>query len=69
MKTVRRALALCLSLCLLAACIPSVWADDGQFDDVPESSFAYQDILALRQKGVVLGMGDNLYGPDQNFRR
>ena len=53
MKTIRRALALCLSLCLLAACIPSVWADDGQFDDVPESSFAYQDILALRQKGVV----------------
>lgn len=69
MKTIRRALALCLSLCLLAACVPAAQAADGQFDDVPKSSFAYQDILDLRQKGVILGMGDNLYGPGQNFKR
>ncbi len=68
MKTICRGLALCLSLCLLAGCLPAQ-AADGQFDDVPPSSFAYQDILALRQKGVILGMGENLYGPDQNFKR
>lgn len=67
-KTIYRALALCLSLCLLAGCLPAQ-AAGGQFDDVPESSFAYQDILSLRQKGVVLGMGDNLYGPGRNFKR
>lgn len=69
MKTIRRALALCLSLCLLAAGLPAAQAADGQFDDVPKSSFAYQDILDLRQKGVALGMGGNLYGLNQNFKR
>ena len=39
------------------------------FDDVPASSYAYQDILDLRAMGITEGMGNNLYGPSYTLRR
>lgn len=65
---------LCAAVLAIAVCFSvllPVSAQDSAvpFDDVPASSYAYQDILDLRAMGVTEGMGNNLYGPSYTLRR
>lgn len=65
---------LCAAMLAVAVCfcvLPPVSAQESAapFDDVPASSYAYQDILDLRALGVSEGMGNNLYGPSYTLRR
>lgn len=40
-----------------------------QFTDVPQDSFAFQDIAELKNLGVATGMGDGTYGIYNTFKR
>lgn len=69
MKRLKSLLAACLGFCLLAPLFPQASAAGEQFSDVPADSFAYQDILDLRSRGIVKGTGGNVYGTYDNFKR
>lgn len=69
MKRLKSLLAACLGLCLLVPLFPTASAAGEQFSDVPADSFAYQDILDLRDEGVIKGTGDNVFGTYDNFKR
>ncbi len=63
------AAALAAGLCL-AALPPLAPASAAEpFDDVPASSYAWQDILDLREMGITEGIGNNLYGINQTLKR
>lgn len=61
------AAVLCLCLPVAALSLPAAAAEP--FDDVPVSSYAYQDILDLREMGITEGIGNNLYGINQTLKR
>lgn len=61
------ALALCLSF-VFPLC-PAIQAAAQPFSDVPENSFAYEDILFLREQGITQGIGNNEYGTYLTFKR
>lgn len=61
------ALALCLSF-VFPLC-PAIQAAAQPFSDVPENSFAYEDILFLREQGITQGIGNNEYGTYLAFKR
>ena len=56
------ALALCLSLS-----VPAFAAAPARFTDVPTSHWAYADIEALAEGGLVNGMGDGTFAPDSQL--
>ena len=41
----------------------------GGFDDVPITHWAYNAIKTLTGRGIITGLGDNKYGPDDNLTR
>ena len=61
------ALALCLSF-VFPLC-PAIQAAAQPFCHVPENSFAYEDILFLREQGITQGIGNNEYGTYLTFKR
>ncbi len=63
------AFALALLLCLTALPVFSSCSAAEPFDDVPETSYAYEDVLALREMGITNGIGDNLYGAQYTLTR
>lgn len=67
-RSMRRAVCLLLAVGLCLPLMPRSRAAD-QFSDVPQSSYAYQDILSLRQMGIVTGIGGGQYGIGMTFRR
>lgn len=69
MKPIKRMLAALLGLCLLTPLFPPARAAAQPFSDVPADSFAYQDILDLRDKGIIMGTGNNTFGTYDNFKR
>lgn len=54
------ALAAALSLSLLT---PATLAAEVSFEDVPANHWAYEDIAAMSEQGVVKGVGDNRFEP------
>ena len=54
------ALAAALSLSLLT---PATLAAEVSFEDVPDNHWAYEDIAAMSEQGVVKGVGDNRFEP------
>ena len=63
------AFALALALCMTALPALTSCSAAEPFDDVPESSYAYEDVLALREMGITNGIGDNLYGAQYTLTR
>ncbi len=61
------AAALAAGLCF--STLPSPIAAAEPFDDVPASSYAYQDILDLRELGITEGIGGNRYGIHLTLKR
>lgn len=39
------------------------------FDDVPDTHWAYKSVSSLYAKGIVSGLGDNRFGPDERITR
>ena len=64
-----RLLALALCFCLIFSLAPAIQAAAQPFSDVPENSFAYEDILFLREQGITQGIGNNEYGTYLTFKR
>lgn len=64
-----RLLALALCFCLIFSLAPAIQAAAQPFSDVPENSFAYEDILFLREQGITQGIGNNKYGTYLTFKR
>ena len=65
MKThTRRFLSLILAFVLsFSLCIPAVAA--GGFSDVPATHWAYQDIMACAEQGIVQGFSDGTFRPEE----
>ena len=64
-----RLLALALCFCLIFSLAPAIHAAAQPFSDVPADSFAYEDILFLREQGITQGIGNNEYGTYLTFKR
>lgn len=64
-----RLLALTLCLSFVFPLCPAIQAAAQPFSDVPENSFAYEDILFLREQGITQGIGNNEYGTYLTFKR
>lgn len=64
-----RLLALALCFCLVFSLVPALQAAAQPFSDVPADSFAYEDILFLREQGITQGIGNNEYGTYLTFKR
>lgn len=64
-----RLLALALCFYLIFSLAPAIQAAAQPFSDVPENSFAYEDILFLREQGITQGIGNNEYGTYLTFKR
>ena len=64
-----RLLALALCFCLVLSLAPALQAAAQPFSDVPADSFAYEDILFLREQGITQGIGNNEYGTYLTFKR
>lgn len=64
-----RLLALALCFCLVFSLAPALQAAAQPFSDVPADSFAYEDILFLREQGITQGIGNNEYGTYLTFKR
>lgn len=64
-----RLLALALCFCLVLSLGPALQAAAQPFSDVPTDSFAYEDILFLREQGITQGIGNNEYGTYLTFKR
>ena len=60
----RRSLALALGLCTL-----TVWASAASvtFSDVPSSYWGYSHITKAASNGLVSGLGDGRYGPEEKL--
>lgn len=65
----KKALSALLSIALLAGIITTANAAPVSFDDVPATHWACEAIAACVSKGIVSGMGDNKYMPDNNLTR
>ena len=64
-----RLLALALCFCFALSLAPALQAAAQPFSDVPADSFAYEDILFLREQGITQGIGNNEYGTYLTFKR
>ena len=65
MKThIKRTLSLILALVLsFSLCLPALAA--GGFSDVPATHWAYQDIMACAEQGIVQGFSDGTFRPEE----
>jgi len=46
-----------------------IYKDDVLFTDVTEKHWAYNEILSMAKKGIVQGMGSNMFKPNSNVTR
>lgn len=65
----KKALSALLSIALLAGIMTTANAAPVSFDDVPATHWAYEAVATCVSKGIVSGMGDNKYMPDNNLTR
>lgn len=66
----RKALALLVAACLLMGLAPAVFAAEGaQFQDVPADSWYGSSVSYVVQKGLMVGVGDGLFRPDDRCDR
>ena len=61
----QRALSFLLAAVLALALVPTAWAAE-TFTDVPSTHWAYDDIQACAESGIVTGMGDGKFHPNDN---
>ena len=68
MKKLKKFLSLTLcTAALLSVTAPYASAADGSFTDVPAGAWFYDAVTACVEKGIVSGMGDNKYMPDNDL--
>lgn len=68
-KMGRNALLLLLALALLLPLAPVSHAAVNDFDDVPPGHWAYEYVTALRDSGIMNGVGGNRFGPGRPITR
>jgi len=66
MKRNNQILALVLTLALMVGILPG-YAANSPFSDVPTSHWAYKDVMAADQDGVINGVGNGRFDPESNL--
>jgi len=65
----KRCLSFVLSLLLLLSLVTSALAAEQSYEDVPDGVWYAEAVKALREKGVMDGVGDNRFDPEGVFTR
>lgn len=68
MKT-KRVLSLVLALAMVLAMFPAAFAAEAGYSDVSETSWAYPYIQDVTEKGLMKGVGENTFAPNETMTR
>ena len=66
---IKKVLSLLLPLVLCAALIPSSFAADSQYSDIPADSWAIEEVASASRHGLIEGIGGGLFGYGQEITR